>query len=110
MTQDKEDDYSPIHLNAYMITRTHIYVKCPYCYTRYNKDGKPSKSSKNYFHIHGSGGDLSNRIETRGHDGSNEFYKQYNIRGEFYIHITDDTPRTNMNLTEYAKFIKSGKN
>jgi hypothetical protein len=55
------------------INEFNIKYKCPYCYTSYKKDGSPRKNAFNKYHIHGSNGDLSNRIETRTHHGLNPY-------------------------------------
>ena len=50
---------------ADFVDKHHIYYTCNHCFTHYNLNGKPRKNSKNKIHIHGSNGDLSNRIENR---------------------------------------------
>ena len=61
--------------------------KCPFCYSKYKKDGTPYKRSKNVYHTHGSNGELINRIEHRAGHCSKEHNNDFNI------HITDDTKR-----------------
>lgn len=39
--------------------------ECPFCYSRYNKNGEPHKKAKRLIHRHGSCGNLDNRIESR---------------------------------------------
>ena len=53
-----------VRVVAKTISKYQIEIECPYdCYTRYNKDGKPSKNAKKVMHYHGSCNDLSNREE-----------------------------------------------
>ena len=82
-----------IDVEAIKIDRTHIHYVCPYCKSRYNKDGKPSKRCKPVIHRHGSNNDLSNRIEHRSHDKVYNFPKNNIAHSGVYIHITDNTKR-----------------
>lgn len=75
------------HVIADSINNKTFKFTCPFCYTSYNKDGSPRKNSKRKVHIHGSSGELHNRIETR---SPHCIHKQCL---EFVIHITDDTLR-----------------
>ena len=50
---------------AEFITEKQFAYKCPYCWTKYNFDGRPRKNAKNRYHYHGSNGCLENRIEER---------------------------------------------
>ncbi len=38
---------------------------CPNCWTRYKKNGQPHANAKRVQHVHGSCGDLKNRVESR---------------------------------------------
>jgi len=68
-----------INIVADAIDLNHVYVYCPICKkTRY--------SCKPVLHIHGSGGNLNNRLESR--SGHCE-----NYNSTFNIAITDDTIR-----------------
>ena len=72
--------------NADLITKHHIYYTCPYCWNKYNRDGKPRKNAVNIQHRHGSCGNLENREECR--------LSHCPIQpGEVIIMINDDTIR-----------------
>ena len=73
---------------AYKINKTHIFVKCPFCFSKYKKNGEPYKTARNLIHLHGSCGDLSNRIEHRCHHSNNNKNKF-----EWEIEINDYTIR-----------------
>jgi hypothetical protein len=80
-----------IDVEANYITKSQFSYTCPFCYTKYKKDGNPYKNAKNKFHYHGSGGELHNRVEHRvPHCDTGRFPKQ---ASEFRIHITDGTVR-----------------
>ena len=80
-----------IEVEANYITKNQFSYTCPFCYTKYKKDGNPYKNANNKFHYHGSGGELHNRIEHRvPHCDTGRFPKQ---ASEFKIHITDGTIR-----------------
>jgi hypothetical protein len=72
-------------VEAKKIDSKHIYFTCPYCRTKYKKDGTPTLRSKPVVHKHGNfNPDFSNRIEHRtGHCIYN--------KSDFDIHITDNT-------------------
>ena len=76
-------------IEAFKIDKTHIYIKCPYCFTKYKKNGQPYKTAKNLIHLHGSTGDLTNRIETRSHHSNT-----CNNNFTWNIAITDNTIRS----------------
>ena len=50
-----------VHVNGKKIGQQ-VTFECPFCYTKYNKDGRPSKRARRLFHFHGLGGtsNLSN--------------------------------------------------
>lgn len=50
---------------AHKIDKIHIYYECPYCWSKYKKNGQPSSKAKRIIHSHGSCNDFSNRIENR---------------------------------------------
>lgn len=50
---------------ATRINKHQLYFECPYCRSSYYKNGRPRHNSKPIMHIHGSEGDLSNRITER---------------------------------------------
>lgn len=64
--------------------KVHFGYMCPYCFTKYNKDGKPSKRSKNIVHFHGSCGNTENRTETRSSHCPH-------VKGEVSIIINENT-------------------
>lgn len=72
--------------NADLITKHSIYYTCPYCWNKYNRDGKPRKNAVNIQHHHGSCGNKANREECR----SSHCPIQ---KGEIIIIINDDTVR-----------------
>jgi len=77
-----------ICVNAEKINEKQFTFKCPICWSRYKKNGQPSKTAKRIYHRHGSAGNLNNRIEFRTHHNS--------INGEyceFKIKISDNTLR-----------------
>lgn len=77
-----------INVVADIINKNHIIFTCPFCFSRYKKNGEPYRTATRIRHIHGSSGDLSNRIEHR----TAHCDKKINNR-DFNIHITDDTVR-----------------
>jgi len=79
-------------VKAAWIDDVHIAFDCPFCWTKYNKDGSPCKDAKPLEHHHGSGGDkTTNRVTHRvAHCGGNPAAVVYN---GFNIFITPDTVR-----------------
>jgi transposase-like protein len=74
---------------ASTISNKHIKFKCPFCYSKYKKNGEPYKRSKRIFHTHGSNNDLTNRTEHRlAHCYGNKEYAT-----DFNIHIDNNTTR-----------------
>ena len=55
-----QDQHYYVHASA--IDSKYVEFECPFCWTKYKKNGEPWKNAKRVFHVHGSGGDLSNRI------------------------------------------------
>ena len=75
-----------VDVEAKTINDKTFTFECPFCWSKYKKNGDPYKTAKRVTHIHGSNGDKSNRVEHRfGHC----VYK----RTDFNIHITDNTQR-----------------
>ena len=72
--------------NADYITKYQFAYTCPYCWDKYNRDGKPRKNAVNIQHRHGSCGNTSNRVESRSSHCSI-------TSGEVKIIINDDTIR-----------------
>ena len=70
---------------AKSINRTQFYFECPFCWTKYKKNGEPSKNAKKVIHCHGSNNELHNRKEHR----SSHCPTRY--RGSFNIIIDDNT-------------------
>jgi hypothetical protein len=76
-------------VEAETISNKTFRFECPFCWSKYKKNGEPYKTAKRIYHTHGSSGDLSNRIEHRlAHCYGNKKY-----RCDFNIHITDKTIR-----------------
>jgi len=71
MFKDFLDDDDNTHVEASVIDQIHFFFDCPFCKGR---------------HQHGSCGDFNNRVESR----SSHCQKW---RGNFEIHITDNTKR-----------------
>lgn len=84
------DEKGYIHVIAEEIDNLDIKFTCPFCYTRYKKDGTPTKNAKNSIHTHGSGNNFNNRVEYRTpHCGGANSNPDY----EFAIHITNNTKK-----------------
>ncbi len=79
-----------IYAYATKIDNKHIYFECPVCKNTYNKNGTPRKNSQEKTHIHGSNGELHNRVEHRIHHHNHSYGSKW---GDVYIRITDDTER-----------------
>ena len=66
MTEERSEESSPNPLNRIIpvdcssVDELYISFVCPYCRTRYKKDGTPYKNSKAVTHYHGSGGKTVN--------------------------------------------------
>ena len=56
-------------VNAFKINKTHIFIKCPICKSKYKKNGLPYKNAKPLTHLFGSSGNLHYRTEHRGNYG-----------------------------------------
>jgi hypothetical protein len=54
-----------VYVNADTIDKVHIKFTCPFCATRYLKNGSRSKTSKSKIHLHGSSNEFHNRFEHR---------------------------------------------
>ena len=83
-------------VQAYKYGKTHISFKCPYCRTKYKKNGEPTKMSKSVYHHHGSmerypNNFITNRAPHCIGVGRDRFDKSGYT--SFDIHITDDTIR-----------------
>ncbi len=77
-------------VEAKTIDKHHITYECPYCYTKYKKNGQPYKKAKHRVHTHGSCGELHNRIEARIHHSGTDDPRNGQEVG---ISITDNTIR-----------------
>jgi hypothetical protein len=75
-------------VNAQSINNVHIKFECPYCWSKYKKNGEPTKRAKRINHMHGSNDNLNNRTENRIAHCMNERYN-----GGFNIIINDETIR-----------------
>jgi len=76
-------------VHADSIDKTTIKFQCPYCYTRYKKDGiTPYINAKKRIHVHGSCDNLHNRKEHRSSHCDDRIYN-----GSFEIIIDDGTIR-----------------
>jgi hypothetical protein len=78
-----------VYVNAIAINKLQIRFVCPFCRTRYNKNGEPSKRSKRVTHFHASCNNFHNRFEHRSPHCMDE-----NINNRsFMIAVTDSTKR-----------------
>ncbi len=78
---------------ALRVDHTHIYYKCPTCFTKYKKNGEPYKTAKHVIHRHGSCNDLSNRTEHRSHHKCYNNPSNTSTYESCNIIINDDTER-----------------
>lgn len=75
---------------AERLTNEHIIYQCPYCWTKYKKDGTPYKTAKRMYHMHGNATHSGeNRIEERAHHVCD--HEQGKAPQNVRIHITDQT-------------------
>ena len=84
------DDRQTMNVEATVVNLTHIFFECPRC--------KPcGRRRKQILHIHGSQGNLTNRIEHRSAHCSTLNRHKYPADGieQFLIHITDNTVKRN---------------
>ena len=80
------------HVVAKYVNKSQVTFECPFCYTRYKKNGDPAKSAKNATHVHtNSKGTTENQIFTRVPACGKRFPRQEFV--EFEIAVTDDTKR-----------------
>lgn len=95
ISEMKANDYKIInddcHIIAYSIDQMELVIKCPFCWSKYNKNDEPSKNAKKgILHFHGSdGGNCNNRITKR----VPHCHKSEERKGEFVIYITNATIR-----------------
>lgn len=75
-----------IIVKAQFINKYQFGFKCPFCFTKYKKNGDPYKNAKHIIHKHGSNGNLNNRVEHR-------FSHCYNNKSDFLIEINNETIR-----------------
>jgi hypothetical protein len=75
-------------VHAKMINDVYFKFECPYCYTKYKKNGEPRLGAKRINHIHGSNKNIRNRTE---HRIAHCTMERYN--GGFNIIIDDSTIR-----------------
>ncbi len=73
---------------AIQISPKAVLFLCPLCWTKYNKDGKPSKSAKRVVHCHGNDGNLESRMLKRASQCDVRRFK-----GQFEIVVDDSTTR-----------------
>ena len=81
-------------VHAKSIDKRYITFECPFCWTKYKKNGEPYKTAKRETHYHGSGNEFHNRTEHRSrHCSSGDHNKKTSYDGGFYIVIDDNTIR-----------------
>ena len=78
-------------VHATSINKIQFYFECPYCWTKYKKNGEPCKNAKRLIHCHGSDNTFENREEHRGAHCIGNNGDRYN--GSFNIIIDDNTIR-----------------
>ena len=81
------------YVEAKTISKEKIEFDCPFCFTRYKKDGlKPTKKAKHLTHVHSNlTGFIDNQMITRVPSCGNRFpFDQFS---EFEIGVTDSTHR-----------------
>lgn len=77
-------------VEADVITPEHISFECPFCWSKYKKNGEPYKTAKRLRHIHGNELRTSeNRVITR----SPHCIRPNELNGQFIINITEKTVR-----------------
>ena len=83
------------NVNAYLITKFHVYYECPYCLTirtgrhieNTEENRKKYKSAKPTVHTHGSEGKFHNRIIER------ITHCRINTKMHPLVNVTDSTKR-----------------
>lgn len=75
---------------AFEISPRAVLFLCPFCWTRYNKDGTPSKTAKRVVHSHGNDGTMENKVLKRASQCDVRRFK-----GSFEIVVDDSTARVN---------------
>ena len=78
-----------IKVHAFELTPKTFSFHCPFCWSKYKKDGSPAKTARRLVHTHGSNGLLCDRRELRISQCD-----PYVFRGQFEITIDDLTSRT----------------
>lgn len=85
---------NPLRISALEVNDYHVTYECPFCFTKYNKNGQPSKRAKNHIHQHGNLGNKkigSHFVRvTHCYDKGLEKSGELNISG-VDIEITSDT-------------------
>jgi len=67
-----------MEVQAHQISKTFISYVCPFCKSRYKKNGEPTKKSKYLIHHHGNHTrKLNHRIEYRGVHCDNKLNPDY---------------------------------
>ena len=75
---------------AERVTEDYIIYSCPYCFSKYKKDGTPYKSAKSVYHMLGNEEQSDkNRIIHRGHHAVKQM--EGKSPANVVIHITDNT-------------------
>lgn len=75
-------------VHALSVDDKQISFICPYCWSKYKKNGQPYMTAKRLIHYHGSNGNRANRIENRISHCSKHIYN-----GMFDIIIDDLTEK-----------------
>lgn len=81
-----DEETKRVCVHADIVDDVHIRFTCPFCYTRYKKNGHRRANAKRVVHLHGSCGQHHSRLEDR---FAHCLYPQ--ICNFFYIFITPKT-------------------
>src|SRR5680860_1220377 len=80
------DNKGNVHIVANKVSMEDLVFTCPFCWSKYKKDGSPYKNAKRLQHCHGSERCINNRITTRSaHCNRRDTDESY----QFIIYVTD---------------------
>ncbi len=105
--QDCDDDgndygHPAVCVRCSKVDKVHVHFQCPFCWTKYKKNGQPTARARRRVHFHGSGGSCE-----QGCHGSREphCYRHGKIEpfpyeyGGFMLFVTERT-RGNVPATD----------
>lgn len=84
-----------IRVEATRVSNRQVWFKCPYCFSRYKKDGTPYKNAKRVEHVHGCDSMQNHNVGTRVPHCLEQGRKQMERDGvsEVDIFVVDETKR-----------------